>query len=128
MHGPMTYSCDAHYDWRDNLRAICLGLERLRLVERTGIISRGEQYTGFRALPAAVELTPAMTVEEAARVIAAMIGEPGGWELLVNTQEIFKTTYRSAAAKVHPDNNAGDAAAWHQLQVAAEILKKHHGL
>jgi hypothetical protein len=39
-------------EWQDNLRAIALGLEALRKVERYGIANRGEQYAGWAAAPA----------------------------------------------------------------------------
>lgn len=38
--------------WQDNLRAITLGLEALRAVDRYGITSTAEQYAGFAQLPA----------------------------------------------------------------------------
>src|ERR1700675_3855774 len=43
-HGPLRYFCDQFTDWQDNIRAIALGLEALRKVERYGITHRGEQY------------------------------------------------------------------------------------
>jgi hypothetical protein len=36
--------------WQDNLRAIALGLEALRAVDRYGITSTAEQYAGFAQL------------------------------------------------------------------------------
>lgn len=50
-HGPLKYSSGAFHHWHDNLRAIALGLESLRRVDRYGITKRGEQYTGWKALP-----------------------------------------------------------------------------
>ena len=47
-HGPLKYATDVFDHWHANLRAIALGLEALRKVERYGITQRGEQYTGFR--------------------------------------------------------------------------------
>lgn len=41
-----------HLPWHDNLRAISLGLESLRAVERYGITQTGQQYAGFAQLPA----------------------------------------------------------------------------
>ena len=51
-HGPLRYRCNRFGNWRDNVRAIALGLEALRKVDRYGITSKGEQYTGWKALPA----------------------------------------------------------------------------
>ena len=57
-HGPLRYLCDT-YDtpawkvrgtqqaWQANVRAIALGLEALRTVDRYGISHDGEQYRGF---------------------------------------------------------------------------------
>lgn len=51
-HGPLRYGTDAFPRWQSNLRAIALGLRALRAVDRYGIGKRGEQYQGWRALPA----------------------------------------------------------------------------
>jgi hypothetical protein len=51
-HGPLRYGTDAFPTWQSNLRAIALGLEALRKVDRYGIGKRGEQYVGWKALPA----------------------------------------------------------------------------
>lgn len=49
-HGPLRYATDQFNHWHANLRAVALGLEALRKVDRYGISKRGEQYTGWRAL------------------------------------------------------------------------------
>lgn len=51
-HGALRYGTDAFPDWQANVRAIALGLEALRKVERYGIGKRGEQYAGWRQLSA----------------------------------------------------------------------------
>lgn len=51
-YGPLRYATDVFTDWQANLRAIALGLESLRRVDRYGITKRGEQYAGWRALEA----------------------------------------------------------------------------
>ncbi len=52
--------------WRINVRAIALGLEALRKVDRSGIARGNEQYTGFRALGSGIEMPAAqMAAEEA---------------------------------------------------------------
>lgn len=50
-YGPLSYPCDTFHDWQDNVRAIALALEALRKVDRYGVTKRGEQYTGWKALP-----------------------------------------------------------------------------
>ena len=51
-YGRLTYATDVFTDWRDNVRAIALGLEALRAVERWGVAKRGQQYAGFALLTA----------------------------------------------------------------------------
>lgn len=50
-HGPLKYATDRFHRYEDNVRAIALGLEALRKVDRYGISTRGEQYAGWKALP-----------------------------------------------------------------------------
>jgi hypothetical protein len=57
-------------DWQHNVRAIALGLEALRKVDRYGITRRGEQYAGWKALPAGIGIGAThMTSEVATKVI-----------------------------------------------------------
>lgn len=51
-HGPLRYGTDRFPHWQENVRAIALGLESLRRVDRYGIGKRGEQYQGWRQLSA----------------------------------------------------------------------------
>lgn len=46
----LRYEVGTFDDWRDNVRAIALGLEALRAVDRYGVTKRGEQYAGWKAL------------------------------------------------------------------------------
>jgi hypothetical protein len=69
-HGPLRYSCDAFTRWQDNFRAIVLGLESLRRVERYGIAKRGEQYAGWKQISAAT-LTRDQARDRLARVLRA---------------------------------------------------------
>jgi hypothetical protein len=50
--GPLQYATDTFDRFIDNVRGIALGLEALRAVDRYGVTKRGEQYTGWKALPA----------------------------------------------------------------------------
>lgn len=51
-HGDLRYPCSTFHHWQDNVRGIALALEALRKVDRYGVTKRGEQYAGWKALPA----------------------------------------------------------------------------
>jgi hypothetical protein len=51
-YGRLSYATDVFTTWQDNLRAIALGLEALRKVDRYGVSKRGQQYAGFAQLTA----------------------------------------------------------------------------
>jgi hypothetical protein len=129
---PMKWQCDHFTDWRDNLRAIALTLERLRLADLYGVAQRFEQYTGFAALPPALVTPPAMSLEDAARFVARESGgdRPGMADLVLRYPESFSACYKAAAKRHHPDAQPGNVATqdWQKLQEAAALLRKHHGL
>ena len=54
--GPLLFVCGRFTTWQDNLRAIAKTMEALRAVKRWGATQSDEQYTGFRALPAATPM------------------------------------------------------------------------
>lgn len=70
-HGPLRYGTDAFPHWQANVRAVALGLEALRKVDRYGIGKRGEQYQGWRQLTAG----PVMTQEDAEKLLDEYGGE-----------------------------------------------------
>lgn len=90
--GAVRYATNKYGHWHDNLRAIALGLEALRAVDRHGITDRREQYRGFRALPAGGN-------QERAQRGRRLIAEHG--------------SIRNAQRATHPDagGNADDFAA-----------------
>lgn len=52
-HSPaLMYEAGEYAHWTDNVRALALSLEALRGVDRWGCAGRGEQYAGWKALPA----------------------------------------------------------------------------
>lgn len=126
IHGPLKYSTDVFTHWQANLRAIALGLEALRRVERYGITKRGEQYTGWRAIgsgaPIAVGEAP-MTVEAAARWIA-MLADWSGPDMpdsLITNPDVRAAAYRDAAKRHHPDAG-GDPEDFRKLSEAKAVL------
>ena len=98
--GHFRYAGDRFTHWHANLRAIALGLEALRKIERYGIGSGTEQYTGYLQIEAADR---PMSVDEA-RAFFAQHGD-----------------FRTAARKFHPDFG-GDPLMFKRLNDARRIL------
>lgn len=132
--GPLRFSCDRFQPrgyrgsldgWQVNLRAIALGLEALRKVERYGLGTGAEQYTGFQALPPGTPMPPAkMTVEEAARwLVEQAHGDPDGAlvSVVLADRDYATTLYRRLAKTMHPDNG-GDPGLFRKLAEAREVL------
>jgi hypothetical protein len=119
-HGPLSYPCDRFDDWQDNLRAIALGLQALRAVDRYGVTRRAEQYKGWTALPNPHKAAGPMTVDEALAFLRAHA--PG---VSLGCMDERRAAYRIAAGKLHPDRNPGDDNAlngFKRLQEAKEVL------
>jgi hypothetical protein len=133
-HGTLTYSCNRfggqawsdRAGWQENLRAIALGLEALRKVERYGIGTRGEQYRGYAELPSGVELGAAMTLEDAAEYLVTSSGLPH-WqgpavgEVLERPGEFVDALFKMGAKRLHPDQG-GAVGAFHRLVQARDLL------
>jgi len=138
-HGPLRYLTDAFSQggyqrgsggiggswmpgWQANLRAIALGLEALRAVDRYGVSRRGEQYRGWNELPSGIEMGPAMTIEEAATILE------GYWGVMVPlpdwTPEHVEDLYRRAAKETHPDTG-GDPDEFRRVATAHALLKDY---
>lgn len=99
-HGPLQYAMDRWTSWEDNLRSIALTLEALRAVERYGVASSAQQYTGWRALPPPADH---MTRDEA----RDLLERNGG--------------FRAAALAHHPDRG-GDAVLFRRITAAKGVL------
>ena len=95
-YGPLSYPCDTFTDWRGNLRAIAKGLEDLRRLERYGITQTGQQYTGWKRIPAKTGGGP-----------HAFLAQHSG--LTENeVRDDPKQAYRLAAKNTHPDRGGAD--------------------
>lgn len=112
-HGPLRYMTDVFSHWHANLRAIALGLEALRKVERYGITKRGEQYTGWKALPAP---SGPSSHDQAVTAIAMAAGIEQHAVLADPTAAI-----RKAKARTHPDAG-GTTEHFQAVTAAAEVL------
>lgn len=111
--GPLRYASDTFTDWQDNLRAVALALEALRAVDRYGVSKRGEQYTGWKALPAGGQVT-FPSADAALRWMA----EQDDADAL---PEYAGTIYRNLARRFHPDAG-GDPDDWDRLDAARTLL------
>lgn len=128
--GQLTYSC-ARFEsywahdgpaWQQNVRAIALGLEALRKVDRYGISDRGQQYAGFRAIGAGDPGTSSagMSRSEAIRLLATASYTPVGDNHEPSAKDV-RFMYRLAAARHHPDRG-GNRALFGCLTEARDLL------
>jgi hypothetical protein len=109
VHGPLAYATDAFDHWQDNVRAIALGLQALRAVDRYGITRSGEQYRGWNAI-AAKPMEDSLTVESARLVMADALSVSAALiadELV--TRDGIGRVYKLAAKKHHPDVGGSEA-------------------
>lgn len=116
-HGALSYPCDRFDRWQDNVRAIALGLEALRKVDRYGITKRGEQYTGWRAIESAA--SPSFrSADEAERVLrlVARIDD--------DRKATLPTVIRAARANAHPDRNDGNRENYDLVDAAVQLLER----
>jgi hypothetical protein len=113
--GSLLIGCGRFRHWQDNVRAIALGLEALRKVERYGIVQANEQYEGWRALPEG-GTTDVTDIDRAWKVIA-LLADVDETEARLDG----RYAYRLALKRAHPDHG-GAAAAFRALQEAAKLL------
>jgi hypothetical protein len=136
--GTLSYPCnkfDGGYKspgWQANLRAIALGLEALRKVERYGIAERRQQYAGYAELGTGIALGAGMTVEQAAEFISEhSIESPLSGRPVFTADEVLHdadtrvAAFRIASRLLHPDTGGDDGALFHKLVQARELLDGH---
>lgn len=131
--GGVRYPCDTFLNWEDNVRAIRLALEALRAVSRYGVVRKGEQYAGWKALPAST--TAVMTSQVAMSILIAR--DPRSAQVTsdvamkmaaeaLKSREKARDVYLAAARATHPDAG-GDTERFQQVQAAKDILAAHFG-
>jgi hypothetical protein len=134
VHGPLKYFTDVfekrpyldEEGWQCNVRAIALALTDLRRIDRYGVTRRGEQYSGWGALPPATPMGAGMSPYDA----AAFLVEHGEWggvpadpaDLVDGEPEVITAYFRSAAKRLHPDAG-GDPALFVRLEAARAVLE-----
>lgn len=116
------FPCDTYHDWQDNVRAIAKTLEALRAVDRYGVTRDGQQFAGFKAIPASTGTT--LSVEQAANVLS----RHGGIVLNQNQPdyEAARRAFRSARSRTHPDAG-GTTDEFTLVTSAGKALEQHFG-
>jgi hypothetical protein len=123
IHGPLTYATDRFATWQDNVRAVALGLEALRKVDRYGITKRGEQYAGWKALPSGSgQPSSHMDADEAWGILGSFGDGPISEQRARATDASKKRLLRKARAFAHPDRHGGGRALWNEVERAAQVL------
>ena len=103
--GQMSFPCYRFDGWEDNLRAIALSLEALRMVDRYGVTRNNEQYRGFTALPPA---------SDGRAYAITFLSRMTGWQES-QVKGDPQGAYRLAARACHPDTG-GNERLFHELQ------------
>ena len=99
-HGPLRLYFDRFTKWDQNLRAVALHLEHLRLAGLYGVGTDGQQYRGWQALPANADVDSALKSKmQAAEWLLMHSGVSGNYD----RPEVRAEAYRKAQARLHPD-------------------------
>ncbi len=135
-HGPLRLYFDSFTRWENNLRAVAMHLEHLRLAGLYGVGTDGQQYRGWMALPdySSPDISIGAQTPEAA---ALLIGEAIARHALSNeitVSDILRDpkkrdrAFRIASSLAHPDNSVtGDQEQFLRLQQAKALLDKVYG-
>lgn len=127
-YGALKWACDACVDWTDNVHAVALTLERLRLADLYGVTRRGEQYSGWKMLPGpitAVGAAPTMSIDAAARYVAGMIPSATSAAILSSRKEWERVKRAAVKSGVHPDHG-GTPETWAKFTDASTLLDSLH--
>lgn len=106
--------------WQANVRAVALGMEALRAVNRYGIAEDGEQYRGWQALPPGTPMPAAkLTYEQALRIMWPT--GPAPTKSGAVPDDLVRARWRLLSRQHHPDAG-GDPAAFRRLTEARDLL------
>jgi len=112
----LVYATDRFDDWHDNLRAIALGLEALRKIERYGIADDGEQYAGWRQLGETGSSVD--SVAEAAHTMLQTVLPPGQAPDVQQVKANLGGWLKDLRRLTHPDAPLGS----HEMFLRAQQL------
>ena len=128
-HDPqaLRFACDTFTSFPDNVRAIALGLESLRRVQRYGLAGDAKQYQGFQAIEAP---PPRLTRDDAAARLAdaaVVVGAPVSLATFRDDPAARAMGWRRIAGRFHPDRG-GDPERWTSLVEARDLLDGRLGV
>lgn len=104
---PHALPCDTYRRVADNIAAIAKHIEATRAIERYGVATMEEMFTGFTALPSPTAKKPWREV----------LGLKPEWHGTANEIEV---RYRAVAKNVHPDLPGGSHEAMAELNRARD--------
>lgn len=128
--GQMEFACDKFKDYQQNLRAIGMGLEKLRMVEDYGIVTEAEQYTGWLKLPAASADDEAT---ECAKILIQFASRTAPDSVVLDTERIlsvqaaFDQAWKFAVSAAHPDKPSGNAEDFKVVISARDRIRQLKG-
>ena len=96
---PLAFACDQHPKPEQNLRAIVQHLEAMRGMDRWGVGSLDQAFTGYQALPEDSSPEPWWSVLGFSEQPHAGSG----------FADVLRSAYRAAAQRAHPDKGGSDA-------------------
>lgn len=106
---PHCMPCDTYTEVSDNIAAIAAHIAATRAIERHGVASVSEMFSGFVALPARPHKRP-------------------WWEVLgiirTSSKEQVTAAYRALALKYHPDQPGGSLEKMTELNMARDEAMK----
>lgn len=120
-YGALQYMTGVYAGWQQNLRAIALGLEALRRVDRYGITKSGEQYRGWKQLPASADAGISFSGPDDARHFLAELAGCFASEDVASGAVSDQQIVRAALKKTHPDKG-GSSRQFAEVQVARKVL------
>lgn len=118
------FYCDRYLFWEDNLLSIARAMENLRAIDRWGVNKGGEQYAGYRAIPAQSSASSNEALYAAASLLARHSGVRPA-DVLANVV-VARDAWRRARLAVHPDRG-GSADAFATVDRAAQLIGAYLG-
>lgn len=117
--GAVRYPTDHFTSWQDNLRAVALGLEAMRKLERYGIVRDNQQYRGWKAIESRmVEMTTAVAKQV---IVDLLPADEVDW----TDPDQVRLACQHALRLSHPDYG-GSPEVFQSVMAARKVLRDAH--